>query len=60
MVLRFTITCRVSRGRKQIMKTIEKKEYVNPSMEVVEINAPQIMAGSPPLTEEEYNNEEVI
>ena len=40
--------------------TIEKKEYVNPSMEVVEINAPQIMAGSPPLTEEEYNNEEVI
>ena len=42
------------------MKTIEKKQYVNPSMEVVEINAPQIMAGSPPLTEEEYNNEEVI
>lgn len=42
------------------MKTIEKKQYVNPSMEVVEINAPQIMAGSPPLSEEPYNNEEVI
>ena len=36
------------------MKNIEKKEYVNPSMEVVEISAPQIMAGSPPLTEEEW------
>ncbi|MBQ8713862.1 MAG: hypothetical protein IJ552_01500 [Prevotella sp.] len=39
------------------MKNIEKKEYVNPSMEVVEINAPQIMAGSPPsLTEEEWTS----
>ena len=42
------------------MKTIEKKQYVNPSMEVIEINAPQIMAGSPPQTDGEYNNEEVI
>ncbi len=42
------------------MKNIEKKEYVNPSMEVVEINAPQIMAGSPPLVEGEYNDEEII
>ena len=31
------------------MKTIEKKQYINPSMEVIEINAPQIMAGSPQL-----------
>ena len=43
------------------MKTIEKKEYVNPSMEVVEINAPQIMAGSPPLSNEDYKDgDEVI
>ena len=43
------------------MKTIEKKQYVNPSMEVIEINAPQIMAGSPPLSDEEYKDgDEVI
>ena len=42
------------------MKTIEKKQYVNPSMEVVEINAPQIMAGSPPLRDDNYNDEDVI
>ena len=39
------------------MKNIEKKEYVNPSMEVVEINAPQIMVVSPPeLTEEVWSS----
>ncbi len=43
------------------MKTIEKKQYVNPSMEVIEINAPQIMAGSPPpLRDDNYNDEDVI
>ena len=42
------------------MKTIEKKQYVNPSMEVIEINAPQIMAGSPPLSNDEYTNEDEV
>ena len=42
------------------MKTIEKKEYVNPSMEVVEINARQIIAGSPPLSDDEYSNEDEV
>ena len=44
------------------MKTIEKKQYANPSMEVVEINAPQIMAGSPPLSNDDYDSstDEVI
>ncbi len=29
-------------------------------MEVVEINAPQIMAGSPPLSDDEYTNEDEV
>ncbi len=39
------------------MKNIEKKEYVNPSMDVVEINAPQIMTVSAPiLSSDDWNS----
>ena len=37
------------------MKVIQKKEYVNPSMEVVKLKAPQLLAGSPTV-EGEYSS----
>ncbi len=32
-----------------------KKEYINPELEVVEINAPQLLAGSPDTNGGDYN-----
>ena len=32
-----------------------KKKYINPEMEIIKIKVQQILAGSPTLSEEEYN-----
>jgi len=37
-----------------------KKKYINPEMEVIEIKVQQILAGSPILSEEEYDPEKPI